>query len=403
MVLNIDANKITTIVNNLLANAVKFTPSDKLVRLELHLSQENHDSVEIKVIDSGIGISAEDLPHVFERFYQASGNEHGAYGGSGVGLALSQELAKLHGGLISVSSEINVGSAFALVLPGSLVTIKEVELINIPFADESDVSDVLDLPEVLEGERPKILLVEDHADMRKYIVNLLQQHYQVKEASDGHEALQVLHEFPADLIISDVKMPGMDGLTFAKKVKADEKYRLTPFINLTAHANEKDKLTALKTGVDDYLTKPFDAEELLARVQNLISNARERKRALEELDAIEELQKDLSHDEQVMFDLEALVKERLSDSAFSVTELAQLAAMSASSLGRHIKKMTGLTPGQFIRDVRLQKAIQLLESRQFPTIAEVVYAVGFEDVSSFSRLFKKRFGKSPSHYVDGGV
>jgi len=393
-VMDIDAGKISTIVNNLVSNALKFTPTGGTVHLEFVSNSLEKDLLLIKVSDSGIGISKEDLPHIFERFYQVTAARNKSYGGSGVGLTMSQELARLHGGGITVTSELSKGSVFQLSLPASLVC-EETNGVA-----ESDVhglnleqgSERLHVP---SGTKAKVLLVEDHADMRRFMKDLLLPYYEVSEASEGGAALKLLENEKVDLIISDVKMPGMDGLSFAKMVKKDDRQRLVPFISLTAHANEKDKLSALRTGVDDYLTKPFDAEELLLRVDNLITNAQERKRALEEQESLKS-EETLSHDEQVMRQLEHLVEEHLSDSSFSVAELAEKAAMSNSSLSRYLKRMTGLTPGRFIRDIRLQEAIRLLESKRYPTIAEVVYAVGFEDVSSFSRLFKKRFGKSPS-------
>ena len=395
--LNIDEKKVTTILNNLLSNALKFTPEGKSVSLWLLVSKST-STIDIQVIDEGIGISQTEVSMVFDRFYQASGSAQGSYGGSGVGLTLSQELAKLHGGIIQVESREAEGSIFTLSLPQSLlvepahVDAEEVSLENV----ESEVHLIQERP--FNGEKPKVLLVDDHPDMRQYIRRLLEPVYEVREAHEGQRALEVLGGFLPDVIISDVKMPGMDGLTFAKKVKSHETYRLIPFIGLTAHANEKDKLSMLKTGVDDYLVKPFDIEELLVRTENLVNNAQVRKAALRESEMAETIES-LSHDEQVMNSLEEIVKERLADSAFSVAELANMSAMSTSSLGRHVKRMTGLTPGQLIRDIRLQKAIQLLENGHYRTVSEVVYAVGFEDVSSFSRLFKKRFGKSPSTYL----
>ncbi|MCE7993700.1 MAG: response regulator [Roseivirga sp.] len=394
--MNLDSNKVITIINNLVSNAIKFTPANNSVSIELKEPTKEDDTVRVAVKDSGVGISAKNLPYVFDRFYQASQAKDQHYGGSGVGLTLSQELAKLHQGLISVISEIGQGSLFTLSLPSILITHEVPEsIIERESADEVDTGVILSSS---ENSRPKILLVEDHPDMRSYIRQLLNSYYDVTEASNGIHALNKLEQLSPDLIISDVRMPEMDGLDFARKVKAKEKYRFIPFINLTAHANEKDRLLALKTGVDDYLVKPFDAEELLARVNNLINNAQERRQAIAELTEEQPEKGDLSHDEKVMAGLERLVWENMAESSFSVAELGQMAAMSTSSLNRHVKKMTGLTPGQLIRDIRLQRAIELLESNQLGSISEVVYEVGFEDVSSFSRLFKKRFGRSPSSY-----
>ncbi len=395
--MNIDPSKVIAIFNNLVSNAIKFTTAGNSVNIELKKQKKNTGDVEISVVDSGVGISADDLPHVFDRFYQVFRGDDQQYGGSGVGLTLSQELAKLHGGRITVASKIGIGSTFTLSLPSSLITQEVLETI----AEDNSLSDEFDTRKTLrspENSACKILLVEDHPDMRNYIQELLSPYYDVIEAVNGVQALRELDHLSPDLIISDVRMPEMDGLTFAKKVKANEKHRLTPFINLTAHANEKDRLIALKTGVDDYLVKPFDAEELLVRVNNLIRNAQERREASAELVEHQSKNGNLSHDEKVMENLENLVWENMKESSFSVTDLSQMAAMSTSSLNRHVKKMTGLTPGQLIRDIRLQKAIELLESKQFGSISGVVYEVGFEDVSSFSRLFKKRFGKSPSSY-----
>lgn len=190
--------------------------------------------------------------------------------------------------------------------------------------EEPELGDEADTGVALSASgdsKSKILLVEDHPDMRSYIQKLLSPYYEVTEANNGVHALKALEHLYPDLIISDVRMPEIDGLTFARKVKEDVKFRFTPFINLTAHANEKDRLIALKTGVDDYLVKPFDAEELLARVNNLISNALKRRKAIDELTEHQPKNGDLSHDEKVMGGLENLVRENMAESSFSVTEL----------------------------------------------------------------------------------
>ncbi len=396
--LNVDAEKIKTIITNLVFNAVKFTPEGGTVKVGFIKASVNQEHYKIVVEDSGIGIPEVDISHVFDRFHQSSSSNQSQYGGSGVGLTLSQELAKLHGGEISVISTMDKGSCFTLVLPSTL----EIESVseNESFEElsiESELESIIPI-KTPSGNKPSILLVEDHSDMRKYIKSLLVDNYEVTEAFDGQQALDKLTDFKPDLIVSDVKMPGMDGLTFAKHVKEDEILRFIPFITLTAHANEKDRISALRTGVDDYLVKPFIETELLARVQNLISNAFERQKQLkEDNEDIEE--KEPSYTEQQINKLEEIVRKNLSDSSFTVTELAKKAAVSSATLSRQIKGSTGLTSGQFIRDIRLQQAIQYLEAKQFATISEVVYEVGFENTSSFSRLFKSRYGRSPSDYL----
>ena len=403
LVLSIDRSKVSTILNNLISNALKFTSSGGTVSVDLDYDPDALDFVNIKVRDTGIGIPKQDLPHIFDRFYQVSHSQQPQSGGSGVGLALAQELAKLHGGFISVSSLENHGSVFELSLPKSLITKSDSYSYFKSYVIEHTNEPTLKPEKNMTSSKPSILLVEDHPDMRQYIGKLLRNHYHVVEATDGQQAMEIIKEYTPDLIISDVMMPVMGGLTFAKKLKEDPKYKLTPFIALTAHANERDKLMAYRTGIDDYIVKPFNAEELIVRIQNLLTNTVERNKATQELSATTEKDKQipLTYEEKLIEELEKIVREHLSDGC-SISSLATHAAMSESSLNRFLKKTTGLTPGQFIRDIRLQEAIFLLESQKYKTISEVVYAVGFEDASSFTRLFKKRFGKNPSTYLDSG-
>lgn len=401
LMISIDRSKVSTIFNNLLSNALKFTPAGGTVSIDWDFDPDSDAFVDIKVRDTGIGIPKQDLPYIFDRFYQVSHAQQPQSGGSGVGLALAQELARLHGGFISVSSLENHGSVFELSLPKSLVTKTDSYSSFQSYVVENTNEPTLKPQKNMTPGKPSILLVEDHPDMRQYIGKLLGDHYHVVEATEGQQALEIIREYTPDLIISDVMMPVMGGLTLAKKLKEDPKYKLTPFIALTAHANERDKLMAYRTGIDDYMVKPFDAEELIVRIQNLLTNTLERKKAAQEsLDSTEkDQQMPLTYEEKLIEELEKMVREHLSEGC-SINSLATHAAMSESSLNRFLKKITGLTPGQFIRDIRLQEAIFLLESQQYKTISEVVYAVGFEDASSFTRLFKKRFGKNPSTYLE---
>lgn len=398
--LTVDEEKIKNIVVNLTSNALKFTQGGGSVRLEVSQPTKPGSSVVIRVRDTGEGIPQADVPFVFDRFYQVAKPGRTNVGGSGIGLALSQELAKLHGGRIEVTSEEGQGSEFTLQLPATLVCEpKPVATQPEPVIFDSQADEPLaDVASGQgDGKKPTILVVEDNPDMRHYIHGHLCDDYVVVQAVDGHDAMSKLETLAPDLIISDVMMPRMDGLEFARTLKQSEQHKTTPFITLTARTDEQDKLDALRIGIDDYILKPFNPEELLVRTQNLIHNSRERLRARTEEAA--ESNADvvsISYENRLMKDLEAIVEARMRDTNFSVTELADAASMSESTLHRAIKRSTGFSPGQFIREIRLTRALTLLERKEFATIAEVVQEVGFENNAHFSTLFKKRYGKSPS-------
>ena len=394
--MEVDREKLRNILNNLVANALKFTHVGGAVRVVLEQTQ---DAVEIRVSDTGIGIPQGDLPHIFDRFYQVSRSKEVDHGGSGVGLALSRELARMHGGELTVASEESKGSTFTLSLPAALVCeMEETPRLSKEKVEEPPKAEAKVVTPIKKGDGPKVLLVEDHPDMRHYIRKLLEGHYQVIEAIDGVDALEQLQEVTPDLIVSDVMMPRMDGITLARELKKDTSHILIPFITLTAHANERDKLAALRTGVDDYLVKPFDPEELLVRAKNLIDNAKVRQQMLEEGLGVLEKEVVPTHEELWVKRLEEAVRNAMEDANYSVNDLATYAATSERNLRRNLRRATGLSPLQFIREIRLQQALLLLETHQHATVVEITHAVGFEDASSFSRLFRQRFGKSPSSF-----
>ena len=392
--LHVDKERIRNILVNLISNALKFTHTGGNVTITLH--HEAEKDVTITVADTGDGIPEKDLPHVFERYFQVSEPGRVHLGGAGIGLSLSLELAQLHGGDLTVKSQVGKGSVFTLSLPQSLV-LSTGKPLTMPVA--------VTLPELpsdpvvstLKDKQNKslILLVEDNPDMRQYIRSFMEQHYRIAETADGMEALDYLKKNTPELIISDIMMPRMDGITLAKTLKADENLRNLPFITLTARTGEPDKIAALRIGIDDYLTKPFNPEELEARAANLIRNYKVRS-AVSYKDP-REITKP-GYQETRVEALKETVLEHLHSPTFTTNDLAASANMSLNSLRRFLKKTTGLSPGQFIREIRLQQARRLLEARQYPTVLEVTYAVGFEKATYFSKLFAERFGKRPSEY-----
>ncbi len=391
----VDEEKIKNILINLISNALNFTHNKGSVTISVNYDEPSQ-LIYVIIKDNGDGISPEDLPNIFNRFYQAKNKGSLHQGGSGIGLALSMEFAKLHGGKISANSILGEGSEFMLELPISLECAEPKEEEEVIINDTLSASTPLS---IRSSEKPNLLLVEDNPDMQEYISNSLKDQYHIVRAVDGVDALEKLKNYTPDLIISDVMMPRMGGLAFANKIKESSKFKIIPFITLTARADEEAKLEALRIGIDDYVVKPFNLEELKTRANNLLVNYKERKLALEERKSRMDEDKNLSYEEQLIQRLTDKVNEHIDDNSFSVKELADYASMSESTLHRNLKKVTGLTPGQFMREIKLQKALSLFELRTYKTISEVVYAVGFDNKTHFAKLFKNRFGKVPSEYL----
>jgi signal transduction histidine kinase/AraC-like DNA-binding protein len=399
----IDKKRFSKIINNLLSNALKFTPAEGRIVLRAELSAKNQLCVSVS--DTGRGISKEDLPYIFDRYFQSNNKERIAEGGTGIGLALAKELAGLMNGILSVNSEIGKGSVFQLKMP--------VEIIATSSDSEKttdETMEVLPLPvfavhKKSEAASSKILIVEDNQDMQQMLVELLKDNYDYVVANNGAEAWQWLQDNDPkveniSLIISDVMMPEMDGYTLLGKIKEHDSWRQLPVIMLTARAAEEDKLQALRLGVDDYLTKPFSTEEFFTRIENLIERFEERQ-SFAHLQLQPEKVSTPSADERWLKELEEACNAAI-EKQLDITNnyLANHFAMSIRQLQRRIKALTGMTSKQYVQEVRLQKARSLLENRTYNTIAEVAYASGFNTPTYFSRVYEKHFGKRPASYFE---
>ena len=400
----LDRKKMEKVLNNLLSNAIKFTPKNGKITLKV---TETNSDLHIIVTDTGKGIHPKDLPFIFDRFYQSKQADQKLYGGTGIGLALVNEFAHLMGGKAYAESTLGVGSKFFFDIPKKVVTKKEILLPTMIDLPEEEIFSI--------GRDFTILVVEDNHDMRNFIHQLLQKKYkQVLLASNGAEGLETLKEHGTNinLIISDVMMPIVDGLTMLKEIKNNQGWHDIPVVMLTAMAAERDKLTALTIGVDDYLTKPFSVPELLIRVQNLLFNYHQRL----EWQASEEYQdqnqevldvpvKNVppitinANDKEWIDELTTLVEDSFLEGVHNVESLANSVFISSRQLNRKLKAITGLSAGKFIREVQLQTARKELESGTPISIFEVANNVGFENHSTFSRIFKNRFGKTPSDYL----
>jgi signal transduction histidine kinase/DNA-binding response OmpR family regulator/ligand-binding sensor domain-containing protein len=406
--LYLDRGKVEKIINNLLSNALKFTPHDGEISMKM---EDRTNYIRISVEDSGEGVHPDDLKHIFDRFYQSKLPERKAQGGTGIGLALSKELTQLMGGHLFAESTFGQGSCFMLDLPKKLVFSEEIATDEALFTEEETVEM---LPPTTIREGAKILVVEDHPDMQVFVQSILGEYYPVHAVDNGQAALDYLQSgAEVDLIVSDVMMPIMDGFQLLEELKGSDDFRQIPVVMLTARAALDDKLKALRIGVDDYLTKPFVAEELLVRIQNLLKNYYARQEWQDTLEDQEELEtvtvatqpKDIKAAAKIsqedllwLEELETTCKNYCANNNYSISWLAAELAISERQLRRKLKELTGLTPKKYLTMVRLQLARTLIENKKYNSIAQVMYHVGFQKSSYFSQLFKEQFGVAPSEY-----
>ena len=400
----LDVEKFEKILNNLLSNAIKHSKSGGSVQLAVRSQDfEKRQILVFKMKDSGEGIPEEDLNRVFDRFYQSKSGK--MTGGTGIGLALSKELAQLFEGDLKVESEVGKGSVFTLEIPLKKASVKNVP--NEIFEKQSSEAPIKTNNQdgyqsiLLNGKKPKVLVVEDNLEMSDFLTKMLEPHYECERAFNGKEALTKLESNNFDLITSDVMMPEMDGFEFRETVNKNSNWRQTPFIMLTARALENDKLQGFDLGVDDYITKPFSSKELLARIENLLKNKSERD-AFQKENGSENSKSEQpqSAEKELLKQTEKIVLDNLDDPTFKVTDLAKKIGYSQRQLARIIRKLTGLSPVNFILEIRLQKAYQLFQSRQFMTVSEVRYEIGIESAAYFTTKFKARFGKNPKEFLN---
>ncbi|MES2701530.1 MAG: response regulator [Bacteroidota bacterium] len=385
---SIDEDKFEKIMNNLVFNAIKFNKENGTVSVKAYLSPDEQ-YINIEVRDTGKGMSEKDLPRIFERFYQASSSGKQAEG-LGIGLSLVKEFTGLLGGTVAVSSIQGEGSTFFLRFPAS----PSAAPATLPGENAMDTKESWEEFKV----RQTVLLVEDNSEMRYYLTEVLGGEVNIAEAANGKLALQWLEKNTPDLIISDIMMPEMDGHEFVAAVKQDDRYKKIPVIMLTALADSTSQLGVLRLGVDDYITKPFNADELRIRAYNLLSKAVARKE-FDTLPAepgdIVEGSKDADEFRQKVTDF---VSKQLKNTNVSVFDLAYELAMSERRLYRTAKLLTGCTPAQLIKEVKLQKAYELLLAGDVHKVDDIARRVGYEKASYFSQQFYERFGKRPSEF-----
>jgi signal transduction histidine kinase/ligand-binding sensor domain-containing protein/DNA-binding response OmpR family regulator len=432
IMMSFDPEMMDKIVYNVLSNAFKYTPDGGEISLSLtcltrqefyekfresesltfverrHMKKVQADSVaEIVVRDNGAGIDKNHIQHIFDLFYQ--GENPASYGqsGTGIGLALTRDLVRLHNGEIAVTSELGKGAQFFIWLPVTECRHSETEAKEMATAaiepalawteyDDETVSREEKVP--AESALPLILLVEDDRDLRIFIRDELDENYRVQEAADGIQGYQLAVETVPDLIISDIVMPGLDGTDLCRKLKSDERTSHIPIILLTAKTNEAARLEGFQTGADDYITKPFNADLLRIRAGNLIESRQKlRSRFSREIHLQPADIAITPYDEVFLNKAVQAVEENMSDPDFSVEQMSYRIGMSRSQLYRKLFALTGQSPRDFVRILRLKRAANLIAQAQI-TIAEAAFRVGFDDPAYFSKCFRKQFGVAPGEY-----
>jgi CheY-like chemotaxis protein len=396
LVMDYDPERLLQIVYNLLSNAVKFTPSGGRVtlRLQLEKSESGKQELLIAVTDTGVGIPPEDLPFVFNRFFQAGNRASAGESGSGIGLSLTAELVKAMGGTVSADSAVGAGSTFAVRLPVSKQAAREPAPVFVPASPQAN------LPLVLTDGAPTdplLLIIEDNPDVVEYLGSALGEGYRLEFAYNGRAGIEKALEIIPDIVVSDVMMPEKDGFEVCEALRNDERSSHIPIVLLTARAGVEDRIAGLRRGADAYLAKPFHPEELRVTLLKLI----EMRRSLQAryavvadapAPAVNEAEKT---EDAFLQKLRSAVESHLSDPGFSGEELCRALGMSYPVVYRKLSALTGRSLNVYIRLIRLQKARDMLLSSALG-IAEIAYETGFNDPKFFSRVFSEEFGMPPS-------
>lgn len=394
LVMDFDARYLKQVLDNLLSNAIKFTPEGGEVLLHLKKVDNNF---QLKVKDSGMGISKEQLTTVFDRFYQTPTTNQHQSTGTGIGLALAKELVELMDGTIKVESEIEEGTTFTVVLPirnkariQNPIKLTHPHKTNVLKATRETTIQFRSTDDL-----PSVLLIEDNLDVLKYLEMTLKDHYKLITATNGKIGIDKAYEIIPDLIVSDIMMPEIDGLELCRTLKKDERTSHIPIILLTAKATKSNQLEGLKEGADAYIIKPFEAEELLIRIEKLLENRRQLQAYYLQWNPFSVEKVKPSNQTPFLLKVKSIIEKHLSEENFGVVQLCHALHLSRMQVHRKLKAVCDKSTAQFIREMRLQKAHLLLKTTD-STISEIAFAVGFSDPNYFSKVFADFYGYSPS-------
>jgi signal transduction histidine kinase/ligand-binding sensor domain-containing protein/DNA-binding response OmpR family regulator len=413
-----DHDKLERILFNVLSNAFKFTLEGGKIALTLEKLENRPGEetwVSISISDTGIGIEPGKKDQIFERFFQTGGSAAVLNQGAGIGLSITKEFIKMHGGTIDVESELGKGTTFSILLPFIEVSAPTITDGATSLADSMVDSPSLQFTKPVNGANakvnngsnalngktimPSILLVEDNDDFRFYLKENLRLFYKVHEASNGKEGWQKALANHPMLIVSDISMPFMDGIELTEKIKSDKRTSHIPVILLTALNGEKDQIKGLETGANDYITKPFNFEVLNAKIKNLLElNSILKNTYTKQIKVLAPEVKIESDNEKLLNEIMLYIETNLTDSQLSVEELSKHVGMSRSSLYSKVLEVTGQSPVEYIRSVKLDKAAVLLEKSDM-NVAQIAYSVGFSTPNYFAKSFKSKFGMLPSEFI----
>lgn len=410
----IDREKLEHVLYNLLSNAFKFTPKQEQIHLEGYVTKEEQlDYLTLIVKDTGPGIQKDHLEKLFDRFYQVPENSNSGITGTGIGLSLVKDLVEIMHGQINVQSEPGHGSSFSVKLPISKNAFQEDEIeYNSEIDFKTKIKDRIDL--LVENkqepdfnpvnsdleENETILIIEDNPDMRTFICTNLSEHFNVIEADNGKTGYEIVKNEEPDLVLSDIMMPGMNGLDLCRKIKNNLYTSHIPVILLTAKGEVDDFIEGLEQGADDYISKPFNIEILIAKITAIIENRKKLKNRYISADNIKPEELSLSKlDCQFIAKVNAIVEKNYSNPDFDVIQFASEMFVSKSQLYKKLKAISGLSTNDFVNVHRLKKSLELLKPGDLQ-ISEIAYSVGFNDPKYFSRIFRKFFKVAPSEYYN---
>lgn len=396
-----DKDKIEKILFNLLSNAFKYTYDNGTVGVKMTynapVADETDGTLAISISDSGIGIPADQHGKIFERFFQTEVPDSMVNQGTGIGLAITKEFVKLHNGTITVESEPDRGTCFTVLLPARKMYVSPRPVPHPTLVDEGE--QIIMEEGKKDAGKKMIMIVEDNEDLRFYLKDNLKEQYHVEEATNGKEGWEKIKRLNPDLVVSDIMMPLMDGVELAGKIKSEMLTAHIPLILLTAIGSEEKQLEGLKAGANDYITKPFTFEILASRINNLLAQQQLLKKRFKKQIEVNPGEVTITPvDEKFLKRAMEIIENQIDNPDFSVDEFSKEMFMSRVTLYRKINSLTGKSPLDFIRSIRLKRAAQLLDKSGM-SIAEVTYQVGFNNPRVFRKLFKDEFGVTPSEYA----